>query len=125
KLLFLDVVIKRANDFVENRMGGQLRGPNLAWARVVDEFIQLRGHFVGFMDDVAGFFADLRLGLGPFGNHLRQTTDDVERVAGFVSETGSGDVHFLEVGIQLAGAKEPKLERKLATTSHPGEAGTD
>jgi hypothetical protein len=108
--LFLNVVGQRAHDLVHDGIQRELRAADFARARVVDEFVQLRGDLVGFVHDGADFFPDFRRGFGLFGNHLGHAADDVERVAGFMRQAGGGQVHFPEVRIQFAGADEADLK---------------
>ena len=50
-----------------------------------------------FVDDVAQFPPNLRVGLFLLGHHLGQAANDVERIAGLVGETGGGQIHFFEM----------------------------
>ena len=110
QFLFLDVVGQRAHDLVHGGVERDFRAADFARTRVVDELVQLRGDLVGFVHDGARFFADFRRGVGLLGNHLGHAADDVERIAGFVREAGGGEVHFLEMRIQFAGADEADLQ---------------
>ena len=57
---------------------------DFARARVIDEFIQLRGDFVRF--SLISFVVPFRR--RQFRNHLGQAADDVERIAGFMGQAG-------------------------------------
>ena len=103
----------------------EFRAADLAGARVIDEFVQLRGDLVGFVHDGARFFADFRRCAGLFGNHLGHAADDVERIAGLVREPGGGEVHFPEVRIQFAGAHKADLQIGGAAGVAPGKAGAE
>ena len=68
---------------------------------------------------------DFRRGLGLLGKHLGHAADDVERVARLVRQAGGGEVHFLEVRIQFAGADEPNLKIGGGGDAAPGQARTN
>lgn len=81
--------------------------------------VSCAGDLVGLVHDDARLLADVRRGVGLFGKHLREAADDVERVAGFMGEAGSGEIHFPEVRIQFAGADEADLQlRRLGKVAH-------
>ena len=123
-LFLLEVVVQRAHDFRDH--GVEARGGAADFARtgVIDELVQLRGDAVGLVNDVAGPGAHLRRGVLAAGNHLGHAADDVQRVARFVGEAGGGEVHFLEMGIQLAGADEADLQFGSLSQIAPGQPVT-
>src|ERR1019366_981244 len=83
-LLLLQVVVQGPDDFIDHRAKRKLGAADFARAGVIDELIQLRGHLVGFINDIARLPLNLRRCIGLFGDHLGQAADDVERIPGFV-----------------------------------------
>ena len=62
---------------------------------------------------------------GLFGNHLREAPNNVERILGFVGETGSSEVHFLQAHVQFRRAHEPDLEFRSAREIPPRHTEAD
>ena len=62
---------------------------------------------------------------GLLGNHLRQSADDVERVARFMSETCGGKIHFLEMCGQFTGAHKAQLQIGRLHEVAPAEPRSD
>ena len=108
--LFLDVVIQGAGDFAGD--GAEIGGGAADFARagVIDEFVQLGGDAVGFIDDLAGLGGDFGRGALLFGDDLGQAANDVEGIASFVGQAGGGEVQFLEVEVLFAGADKAQLQ---------------
>ena len=124
-LLLLQVVVQGADDFVDHRAEGEPGAADFARAGVVDELVQLRGHLVGLVNDLARLPLNLRRGAGLLGDHLGQAADDVERVAGFVGQAGGGEVHLLEMRVHFAGAHQADLQLGGLGQVSPGQAGAE
>ena len=109
-LLFLEVVVQGAQDFGKGGVERDFGAADFARTRVVDELGELRGDLVGFVHDDTRFFTNVGGRIGLLGKHLRQASNDVERVAGLVRQAGGGEVHFLEMRVQLARPHQAQLE---------------
>ena len=125
QFLFFDVQAEGADDFVGGGGQGHARAADLARAGVVDEFGQLGGDLVGFVHDGPGFLAHLGRGLGQARKHLRLAADDVQGIARLVRQAGGGQVQFLEMRIQLAGAHQADLQFRRAADIAPRQAGAE
>ena len=87
-----------------------------------DQLGELRGDFVGFANDDAGFLLHVGRNPGQPRQHLGLAADDVERVARLMGEAGGGKVQFLQVRVLFAGADEADLQLGVARHVAPGDA---
>src|SRR5438477_3351731 len=124
-VFLLDVVIQGAHNFANDRTETDRGAAHLARTRKVDELIQLGCDAIGFIDNFERFCPNFGQSFLLLGNHLRQAANDIERVARFMGQSGGGQIHLLEVRVQLAGPQQTHLQLRGAAKITPGQGQAD
>ena len=124
-VFLVDIVIQCAHDFADDGPQRQRGAPHFARAGVVDEFVELGRNPVGLLEDFPRTAAHFWRRVVLLGDHLRQSADNVQRIARFVSQPRRRQIHLLQMRVQFTGADQAHLQFGGLDQVAPGEPEPD